>query len=52
MQVGDTVRRTAARASSLLPKGTVGTVAMLTQHNLVLTEYPNLVLPLEDFVKV
>lgn len=52
IQAGDTVKRVAATSSSLLPKGTVGEVAWVTAHNLVLVAYRYLLLPLEDFVKV
>jgi hypothetical protein len=52
IQVGDTVKRVAATSTSLLPKGTVGEVAAVTTHNLILVAYRYLLLPLEDFVKV
>lgn len=51
IKVGDTVVREVARPSSLVPKGTSGTVAAINEYVLILNEYPQLVLPVEDFVK-
>lgn len=52
IKIGDTVMRKIATSYSLLPKGTVGEVVCLTPHCLTLREYPHLLLPVEDFVKV
>jgi hypothetical protein len=52
IRVDDTVKRVVATSTSLLPKGTVGEVAAVTNTNLILVAYRHLLLPLEDFVKV